>query len=140
MFKRLFHILITLVLTCLSASAQFYVTGDDPGKLKWSYIESDHFRIIYPTGSDSLAKAYGIDLEKYRIPLSRTSGYLGSGGFGKKMPVVLHTHNGANGSVAWAPKEWTCSHFQRPTTLSRFLGAECYQFMKDDTSHKCNLA
>lgn len=104
MFKRLFHILITLVLTCLSASAQFYVTGDDPGKLKWSYIESDHFRIIYPTGSDSLAKAYGIDLEKYRIPLSRTSGYLGSGGFGKKMPVVLHTHNGANGSVAWAPK------------------------------------
>ena len=92
------------MLTCFSASAQFYVTGDDPGKLKWSYIESDHFRIIYPTGTDSLARAYGIDLERYRTPLSRTSGYLASGGFGKKMPVVLHTYNGANGSVAWAPK------------------------------------
>lgn len=88
----------------LSASAQFYVTGDDPGKLKWSYIETDHFRIIYPTGTDSLARVYGTDLERYRTPLSRTSGYLPSGGFGTKMPVVLHTHNGSNGSVAWAPK------------------------------------
>ena len=104
MIKRYFYITIILILTSFSASAQFYVTGDDPGKLKWSYIESEHFRIIYPRGTDSLAKAYGIDLERYRTPLSRTSGYLGSGGFGKKMPVVLHTHNGANGSVAWAPK------------------------------------
>lgn len=102
--KQIHLIILILLLIPLQVSAQFYVTGDDPGKLKWSYIESDNFRIIYPTGSDSLAKAYGADLERYRTPLSRTSGYLGSGGFGRKMPVVLHTHNGANGSVAWAPK------------------------------------
>ena len=87
----------------LSASAQFYVTGDDPGKLKWSYIETDHFRIIYPTGTDSLARVYGTDLERYRTPLSRTSGYLPNGNFGKKMPIMIHAYNAANGSVAWAP-------------------------------------
>ena len=102
--KVIKYIIFLLMLIPLQVSAQFYVTGDDPGRLKWSYIESDHFRIIYPAGADSLARVYGIDLEKYRTPLSRTSGYLASGGFGKKMPVVMHAYNGANGSVAWAPK------------------------------------
>lgn len=100
--KRIFYLIILLIIP-LSSSAQFYVTGDDPGKLKWSYIETEHFRIIYPNGADSLAKVYGIDLEHFYVPLSRTSGYLPNGNFGKKMPVMIHAYNAANGSVAWAP-------------------------------------
>ena len=88
----------------LAASAQFYVTGDDPGKLKWNYIDTDSYRIIYPSESDSLAHVYARQLEKYKIPVSRTTGYVTGEGDGKLMPVVLHTYNGANGSVAWAPK------------------------------------
>ena len=84
--------------------AQFYVTGDDPGRLKWKSVDTDHYRIIYPNGDDSLAFLYGRNLEKYRNSVSRTTGYLTSGGWGTKMPVVLHTWNGENGSVAWAPK------------------------------------
>lgn len=101
----------TILLICLLlpsvASAQFFVTGDDPGRLKWSYIESDNFKIIYPRGGDSLALIYGQDLERFRIPVSRSMGYLPCGPentFNKKMQVVLHTHYGNNGSVAWAPK------------------------------------
>lgn len=102
--KIFYNIILFLFLIPLSASAQFYVTGDDPGKLRWSYIETDHFKIIYPRGTaDTLAREYGTKLERMRVPLSRTSGYLPSGGFGKKMNVVLHAYNGANGSVAWAP-------------------------------------
>lgn len=101
--KKLYHILVFLLLMSFSASAQFYVTGDDPGKLKWSYTETAHFRIIYPDGADSLARIYGTDLERFYAPLSRTSGYLPNGNFGKKMPVMIHAYNGANGSVAWAP-------------------------------------
>lgn len=101
--KRLYTIILLLFLIPLSVSAQFYVTGDDPGKLNWSYIETDHFRIIYPNGADSLAKVYGTDLEHFYVPLSRTSGYLPNGNFGKKMPVMIHAYNAANGSVAWAP-------------------------------------
>lgn len=99
-------ILVTIyaILLPLMASAQFYVTGDDPGRLKWNYIDTENYKVIYPQGSDSLAKVYCRNLEKYRIPVSRTTGYL-PGGPGKlRMPVVLHTWNSSNGSVAWAPK------------------------------------
>ena len=97
------HIISTLTLSLLlpiSLGAQFYVTGDDPGRAKWYTIDTDNFSIIYPEGTDSLARSYGYKLEKYRLPVSRSTGYLNKG----RMPVVLHAYNGANGSVAWAPK------------------------------------
>ena len=102
--KRLHIIILLLSLISSSASAQFYVTGDDPGKLKWNYIDTDSYRVIYPQGADSLARVYGRKLEKYKVPVSRTSGYMTGEGDGKIMPVVLHAYNDANGSVAWAPK------------------------------------
>lgn len=88
----------------LAAGAQFYVTGDDPGRLKWYSMDTPDFRIIYPEGNDSLARVYGKNLERFRVPVSRTSGYLPGGPDRKRMPVVLHTWNTSNGSVAWAPK------------------------------------
>ena len=97
-------IISILMLLPMVAGAQFYVTGDDPGRLKWYSIDTDNFRIIYPEGNDSLARVYGGNLEKYRIPLSYTSGYLPGGPGKNRMPVVLHTWNTSNGSVAWAPK------------------------------------
>ena len=84
--------------------AQFYVTGDDPGKVKWNYIDTDNFRVIYPQGCDSLAREYGFKLEKYKIPVSRSTGYMVGQGDGRLMPVVMHAYNTSNGSVAWAPK------------------------------------
>lgn len=101
--KKIIFILTLLFPTLMSA--QFYVTGDDPGRLKWNYIDTDNYRIIYPRGTDSLARVYGINLEKYRDQLSYSSGYQTTGGIGsKRMPVVMHAWNDANGSVAWAPK------------------------------------
>lgn len=95
---------IAAALIFQSASAQFYVTGDDPGRLRWYTIDTDSYRIIYPQGCDSLAKKYAIKLEKYRIPVSRTTGYSLKGDGTDLLPVVLHTCNTSNGSVAWAPK------------------------------------
>lgn len=97
-------LILILIFFPIAASAQFYVTGDDPGKLKWKYIDTESYRIIYPSGVDSLARVYGKKLEKYKIPVSRTSGYMTGEGDGKLMPVVMHAYNDANGSVAWAPK------------------------------------
>ena len=101
------QILVLLLLLPISASAQFFVTGDDPGKLKWSVIESDNFKVIYPRGFDSLALVYGNELEKFRVPISRSSGYLPCGPdnpLNRKMEIVLHTYYDNNGSVAWTPK------------------------------------
>ena len=102
LIKRILLLLSILIPSALSA--QFYVTGDDPGRLKWSYMDTESFRIIYPQGSDSLARVYGTQLEKYKVPVSRTTGYMVGQGDGKLMPAVMHTYNTANGSVAWAPR------------------------------------
>ena len=95
--------LLTLLIPSV-AQAQFYVTGDDPGRLRWNFIDTESFRIIYPQGSDTLAREYAFKLEKYKVPVSLSTGKMVGQGDGKLMPVVLHTFNGANGSVAWAPK------------------------------------
>lgn len=102
--RRIFLTILAGIVLPAGLSAQFYVTGDDPGKLKWKTIDTDNFSIIYPEGADSLAKVYGCKLEKYRIPVSRTTGYVGGGPGKLRMPVVMHAWNAANGSVAWAPK------------------------------------
>lgn len=98
--KHIFLTILAAIMLPTALCAQFYVTGDDPGRLKWYSIDTDHFSIIYPEGVDSLARVYGYKLEKFRTPVSRTTGYTNSG----KMPVVMHAYNAANGSVAWAPK------------------------------------
>ena len=51
-------------------SAQFFLGGDDPGAVRWSYMESPAYRIIYPSGLDSTARSYVLELEKYRLPVS----------------------------------------------------------------------
>ena len=96
--------LLLLMMMPAHVSAQFYITGDDPGKLKWNYIDTESYRVIYPQGADSLARVYARELEIYKVPVSRTSGFMTGEGDGRIMPVILHTHNDANGSVAWAPR------------------------------------
>ena len=57
--KRYIRILTAtaaLLLLPAGLKAQFYVTGDNPGRLKWNTIDTDNFSIIYPQGSDSLAR------------------------------------------------------------------------------------
>lgn len=100
---RYIIIIVSLLLPAVT-HAQFYVTGDDPGKLKWNMINTDNFKLIYPQGADSLAQEYGRSLERFRIPVSRSTGYLGGGPGKLRMPVVMHTYNTSNGSVAWAPR------------------------------------
>ena len=101
---RYLKLILLFLFIPLAASAQFFVTGDDPGRLKWNFIDTESYRVIYPQGSDSLARVYARKLEKYKVPVSRTSGYMTGEGDGKIMPVVIHAYNDANGSVAWAPK------------------------------------
>lgn len=123
--KRAFFNILCLFLPVFSY-AQFYVTGDDPGRLKWKYFDTESYRVIFPQGTDSLAKEYGRKLEKYKIPVSRTTGYAAGSGDGRIMPVVLHAYNEANGSVAWAPRRMDLftvpsSHSPEPLPWSTML-------------------
>ena len=103
--KRLRTVLVTAALLLGPfASAQFYQSGSDPFG-RWSEMGTEHFRIVYPEGTDSLARAYVLDLEKWH-PLVGRSARMGPTSLQwGRLPVILHPRNPySNGSVAWAPK------------------------------------
>ncbi len=96
---------ILIILFSFRAGAQFYMTGDDPGSLKWYRVTTEHYSILYPEGLDSLAAVYGRNLEKYRLAVGRTAGYFPGELTSGRMPVILHAYNAnSNGVVVWAPK------------------------------------
>ena len=97
--------LIVLAAVSFSAKGQFFISGTDPGYLRWYSVESPYYKIIYPEGADSLARSYARLLEQFREPLGRSVGHIPqSGRWAKKVPVVLHTHHVySNGSVGYAP-------------------------------------
>ena len=86
-----------------AASAQFYQNGSDPFG-RWYTIGTEHFRVVYPEGLDSLARAYVIDLEKWRPLVGQSAGVAPGELQWGRTPVILHPHYPySNGSVAWAP-------------------------------------
>ena len=96
---------LLLLLTALPLSAQFTTGGADPCRIRWRQMGTGHYRIIYPTGLDSLARVYGDELERWRIPVGRSAGFLPNQQYRRPMPVILHAYNAtSNGSVTWAPR------------------------------------
>lgn len=97
--------LLTFALFALPGHAQFFLAGDDPGHLRWQSIETPHYEVVFPRGSDSLARVYARALEQFRVPMGRSIGETPTLGQRKKLPVVLHTHYPySNGMMAWAPR------------------------------------
>ncbi len=102
---RKLSLFIFLISVSFPLSGQFTASGTDPAKVKWSYIETTNYKIIYPRGLDSLAFEYANSLEKYSAVLGNTCGYFPNEKYRKPMPVVLHPYNSySNGFVSWAPR------------------------------------
>lgn len=82
-----------------SASAQneiFYPTQFRPPNLKWLTLETPNFRIIYPTGDDSLARRAGMILENQYPSIQKLLDSEIT-----KFPVVLNNYNDlSNGFVS----------------------------------------
>lgn len=110
-------IIFLLLLAGFSARAQFFSSGEDPGRVRWNTISSDNFRIIYPSGTDSLAIQYGLALERHREALGLSIGYAPNSQYRRPMPVILHPFSSqANGSVVWAPRRMDL--YTRPQSLA----------------------
>ena len=85
----------------LCIRAQFVNYGTDPAKYKWNIIHTDHYKLIYPQGNDSMAYQYARLLETSYPRIQKTIGVLPKRAF----PVILHPSNMlSNGMVAWAPR------------------------------------
>lgn len=98
--KRSFYTLVLILFTATSLSAQFYSSGEDPARLKWSQVRAGNFQLIYPRGLDSMAFRYAYLFEQV-APYA----FRGLDAKMPKLPVVLHPYTtDANGLVIWAPK------------------------------------
>ncbi|MCC8155165.1 MAG: hypothetical protein LIP01_13820 [Tannerellaceae bacterium] len=93
--------LICFLFLSFLLKAQFVDYGTDPARLKWNYVSTPHYKVIYPRGIDSLAWRYTQFLENVYPQLGKTMGQPVKGRF----PVILHPGNMlSNGIVAWAPR------------------------------------
>lgn len=81
--------------------AQFVDYGTDQARFRWNYVETGHYKLVYPQGNDSMARRYATFLENVYPHLDKTIGKP----WKTRMPVVLHPGNMlSNGMVAWAPR------------------------------------
>ncbi len=103
--RRRLSILLFVIVSCLPARAQFYISGAENPGVSWNTMESDNFRIVYPDYCDSLAREYLICLEGYRDALGTSCGFVPNQFYKNRMPVILHAASSiSNGLVSWAPR------------------------------------
>ncbi len=93
-------IIILLLFLTANLQGQFYEYGQDAGSLKWHQFSTTNYRVIYPRGVDSLAKAFANRLEYFYphlgLPLNHRH---------RPMPVIVHNESSfSNGVFVWAPK------------------------------------
>ncbi|HKM12973.1 MAG TPA: hypothetical protein PL115_04465 [Bacteroidales bacterium] len=89
-----------LLLSQNRAAAQYYTLGNDSASAKWSVIQGDTYKVIYPQQTDSLARRYLYLFEKLRH-----TNLTGLKIESPKMPIILHPYTTtSNATVVWAPK------------------------------------
>ena len=114
-FIRALAAAFATVLGTIGADAQIWTNGNDPGSLGWSQIRTEHYRIVYPRGLDSLARLYAVNLERW-LPLeAASSGFAPGQNYRKATPVILHAYSStSNGSVTWAPRRMELFTMEEP--------------------------
>ena len=108
---------LALLVAGLPAAAQFYSDGNEPVSVRWWQITMPDYRVIYPEGLDSLARVYADYLERVKIPVGATAGYIPNQEYRKPLPVILYPRTAeANGMVAWTPRRMQL--YTTPTFLA----------------------
>ncbi len=104
-FILTYILVLSFLFITQTTKAQFVIEGDEAFSTNWSQIESNHYKLIYPQGLDSLAYKYGRRLEQFWPMVGESSGYKPNQFYKSKMPIILHSNHGiANGMVVWSPR------------------------------------
>lgn len=105
MNNKLTLISAILLFIPLLGHSQFYTGGSEPASSRWSSIETEHYKIIYLRGLDSLARVYAGTLENAALTVGKSAGFSPNASYRKKMPVILRSNTVlANGLVSWTPR------------------------------------
>jgi hypothetical protein len=99
--RKQFYFSVLLLAFVGNLKAQYVDYGEDPARLRWRQINTEHYRVIYPAGNETRANLYANILESVYPHIRNTLSAKRS----SVVPVVLHPYNvTANGMVSWAPK------------------------------------
>ncbi|HAP64496.1 MAG TPA: hypothetical protein DCR93_35110, partial [Cytophagales bacterium] len=110
---RLSLFFLYLLSTTLSAQVTL---NTNPGKLKWYYLNTEHFKIIYPEKNEPLAQRTANIMEAIYEPVSATMGV-------KPKPISIILQNQttvSNGFVSYAPRR--SEFFTMPPQDYNFIG------------------
>lgn len=86
---------------------QYYNLGQDPSTLKWRWISTQKFNLIYPENYEQKAQKLIQSLENVCVNETKTLGYIP-----ERVPFIIHNYNTESNAVTvWAPKRvelFTC--------------------------------
>lgn len=109
--RRILSTLVFFLLISTSAFAQFYPTRYRPPNQNWQQLTTDHFTILFPQGSDSVAWHTGRILEHEYPKIQQLTG-----GELNNFPIILSGYNDrSNGLV-------TSLHFRSEIDISPIKG------------------
>lgn len=97
--KKLLCLLIFSLFT-VNLIAQYVDNGQDASSIKWKQIETNNFKLIYPSDSEALAQKFANLFNSLH-----KKEYSSLNHKPRKIPIILHSHGGiSNGAVLWAPR------------------------------------
>lgn len=95
-----FLLLWVLSVLFFDLRAQYFSAGEDPSSVKYDYVETPHFSVVFPRP----AREYALRLAQL-LEQSYRNTSLDNSVKNKKVQVLIHTKNSiSNGFVSWAPK------------------------------------
>jgi len=129
-----------LLLFCLPfvSRAQFHVDGTDRASTKWKEMQTDNFRIIYPSSQSKLARSYADSLESLYYLVGNSLGRTPNQAYRSKMPVILHCESAlSNGKVVWTPRRM--SLFCCPDATSPYPVPWQTQLLQHEMRHSAQM-
>ena len=97
---RKYFLFVLFVSFSINIQAQYYVSGQDRGSIKWLQIKTENFRIVFPDFADSIAQHYANSLSWAYLNVTKDMKHQP-----KKIDVLIHCEaSNSNGMVVWAPK------------------------------------
>ncbi len=93
-------IFILLLIPVFTVQAQYYSSGADPASIKWEQIDTDRFKMVFPSEFSQAATELAHYLDSVAPMIEATLEHTP-----RKIDILIHGRSAySNGFVSWAPR------------------------------------